>query len=113
MYRYEQIDSSQFTKEYIEITDKIESLRHSLRIQSNRLSDIMNADIYNSTKIEGNTLTSREVTDYLNNKVTVRGKPLNDYRQVSNYSEMINTIGTLIKTKSFIVSEEVILQIQE
>lgn len=73
----------------------------------------MTDDIYNSTKIEGNSLTKREVTYYLANHVTLRGKPLKDIRQVDNYEKMVHHIGVLIKENRFVLSKETICNIHK
>lgn len=112
MYNYEKIPIENDSK-YLSMIDNIEELRNSLDIRNNNLSDIFNKDIYNSTKIEGNTLTAKEVTYYLENGVTVRGDKLRDYVQVVNYKDILNAMKEWVKSEDVKLTEDFILSVHK
>ena len=102
MYNYEKLPIENDSK-YLSMIDNIEELRNSLDIRNNNLSDIFNKDIYNSTKIEGNTLTAKEVNYYFENGVTVRGDKLRDYVQVVNYKDILNPVLSRVYFAKFVL----------
>lgn len=112
MYNYERVPVGNNDR-YFDLIDRIEDLRASLNINTNDLSDVLQEDIYNSTKIEGNTLTAKEVTFYLENEITVRGDKLRDYMQVRNYKEVLNAMKDWVKSKDIQLSEDFILTVHK
>lgn len=104
----EEIESNYFTK-----IETIENLKEKLQINKNDLQTIIQKDIYESTKIEGNTLTAKEVTLYLQSNITIRGKSLRDYLQVSNYKNVLDVLGQWVKSDDTKLTEELILYIHK
>ena len=90
---------------------KIEDLKDNLKISENKLSDIMNKDVYNSNHIEGNSLTAKEVTYLLENNVTVRGKPLKDHIAIKNYDLALKSLKSVVKENAFRPTIESICQL--
>lgn len=111
-YMYEE-NPDYSDKEYFDMIDKIENLKEKLTINKTALSNIMYEDIFESTKLEGNQLSRLEVTFYLDNGITVRGKSLQDYAQVHNYQNVMNAIKEGLLTQNKILSEDFILCIHK
>lgn len=59
---------------------------------------------YESNRIEGNTLTLSETSQFLNTGLTIGGKPLNDHLEVINHQEAIHYIRELA-TNAITLSE--------
>jgi Fic family protein len=54
---------------------------------------------YDSTSIEGNTLTLQETTLVLNKGITIGSKSIREHLEVINHSEAIEYIKTIVKNK--------------
>ena len=111
-YKYEP-GTGIYSMEYENKIEKIERLREHLSIDTNALSIILNNDIYNSTKLEGNTLNKREVTYYLETGATIRGKSFKDFVQIHNQKNALDILKSLIKEKNIELTEELITQIHK
>lgn len=111
-YNYEPLlndmDVSQINK-----IEKIEDFKNTLQIKNTSFQEIMKDDVYNSTKIEGNILSRQEVTHFLDNGITIRGKSFKDYAQINNYQYIINAIKDGIISAPISLTEDFILQIHK
>src|SRR3990167_2909545 len=65
--------------------------------------------IYNSTSIEGNTLTLNETKLVLEQGITIGGKSLREHLDVTNQKEAINYIEGFIKEKKPLKDVDVIM----
>jgi Fic family protein len=83
MYEYEYITDN--SKEYLDKIYQIEDLKEELKNALN-CSGIIENDIYETNKLEGNQLTREETDDFLLNDITIRGKSFRDYAQISNFT---------------------------
>jgi Fic family protein len=54
---------------------------------------------YDSTSIEGNTLTLQETTLVLNKGITIGGKSMREHLEVINHNEAIEYIKTIVKNR--------------
>lgn len=66
--------------------DLIEKLHDDFQLNQEELTYLRSLDLYDSIHIEGNTLTRKEVTDFLLHNITVRNKPLKEYLECKNYN---------------------------
>lgn len=94
-YEYRKIPYTH-DKEYLDTIDKIENMKDRLKINQNKLYQIMNNDIFHSLKIEGNSLTRTEITYILENDITIRGKSLKDHIQVKNYDIALKSLKQIL-----------------
>ncbi|MEM6501605.1 MAG: Fic family protein [Cyanobacteria bacterium P01_C01_bin.89] len=62
---------------------------------------------YNSTAIEGNTLTESETQIVLDKGITIGGKPLKDHLEVINHAEAMDFVRDLAQTDALITDWEV------
>ena len=65
--------------------------------------------IYNSTSIEGNTLTLNETKLVLQEGITIGGKSLREHLDITNQKEAINYIESFIKKKRNIKEADIIM----
>lgn len=110
MYKYEYIPENN-SKEYLDKIYKIEDLRQTLNIKNTDYVQNMNNDIYESVKLEGNSLSKTEVENFLLNDVTIRGKSFQDYAQISNYKNVLNVLQEWVKTDNDLLSHGMICTI--
>lgn len=100
-----------YSEEYLKRLDIIENFRENTNYLQTKISDLLTEDIYNSIHIEGNSLTKREVTLYLEKGITVRGKPLRDYAQAKNYNNVIDKLKQNLFPKD--LTEDLILAVHK
>lgn len=87
----------------------LDSLRPLDKLQLQRLKEeFMIEYIYNSTSIEGNTLTLNETKLVLEEGITIGGKSLRDHLDVTNQEEAIEYIEDFIKEKKEINEADII-----
>lgn len=111
MYEYEKTPVI-CTKEYTDTINSIEELRERLKINETRLFSLMDSDLYDSIRIEGNQLTRDEVTLYLSENVTIRGKSLKDHLQARNYDNMLQILKGMVRKGGIVeLSDEMICAI--
>ena len=82
--------------------------KHQLKVIKTQLDTEY---IYNSTTIEGNTLTLNETRLILEEGVTISGKSLREHLDIINQKEAIKWIEDLAKSKPKKISEADILQL--
>lgn len=109
-YSYEKIENH--NSDYLDKLDRIESMRMQ-KMSDSVLSSIMKNDIYESTKIEGNGLSRYDVTNFLDDHVTIRGKGFRDYAQIHNYQFVLDSIKELVKSDSLELTEDLICMIHK
>ncbi len=90
-------------KLYVRLLEKkkvLDSIRplDKLRIQKLK-EDFLVEYVYNSTSIEGNTLSLNETRLVLNEGITIGGKSLREHLDVTNQKEAIEWIESFIKEK--------------
>jgi Fic family protein len=79
---------------------KMDSLRPFNKFQLRTIKEQMNIEyIYNSTSIEGNTLTLNETRMVLQEGVTIGGKSLREHLDVTNQKEALAQIEEFIKKR--------------
>lgn len=67
--------------------------------------------IYNSTSIEGNSLTLNETRLVLEEGITIKGKPLREHFDVINQKEAMEKSEKMVKRKANLVKEDDILEL--
>ena len=87
----------------------LDSLRPLNKFQLQKLKeDFVVEYVYNSTSIEGNTLTLNETRLILNEGITIGGKSLREHLDVTNQKEAINWIGDFASKKKEIQESDII-----
>jgi len=76
----------------------VNNIKESLSIEWN----------YNSNSIEGNTLTLRETQMVLQDGVTVKGKSLREYFEISNHETALNYLYKLVDKQENISSKNIL-----
>lgn len=108
LYEYNPIISS---KKDLDDIDKIEKLRENLHINNGILKNIIQNDIADSVRIEGNQLNRYEITMFLQDGITVRGKPFKDFVQAKNYHRTMERLTSDILQEKLELSEGLIKSI--
>ena len=88
----------------------LDSLRPLNKLQLQTLKEEFLIEyVYNSTSIEGNTLTLNETKLVLKEGITIGGKSLREHLDVTNQEEAINWIGEFIKKKKKIKEADILI----
>jgi len=61
--------------------------------------------IYESDRIEGNTLTLMETELVVNQGVTIAGKPLKDHLEAINHAHAISFVNEIVKMKLILTKQ--------
>lgn len=85
----------------VEMVDLIETKKDKLKLSKRQLDYLLSLDIYDSLHIEGNTLTRNDITAFLDNGVTIHGKPFKEFMEVHNYNKAQNWIKSRIVDEQF------------
>ena len=89
---------------------KLDSLRPLNKFQLSKIKEQLEIEyIYNSTSIEGNTLTLNETRMVLQEGITIGRKSLREYLDVTNQKEALTWIEEFIKKKKKDIKETDIL----
>lgn len=103
------IISEELYKRILEKKKKLASIRLLDKEQLKLIKNQMEIEyIYNSTSIEGNTLSLNETKFILEEGVTISGKSLREHLDVINQKEAISWIGDFIKNKARIKEVDII-----
>src|SRR3989339_1223738 len=87
----------------------LDKLRPLDKIQLEKLKEEFTVEyVYNSTSIEGNTLTLNETRLILQEGITIGGKSLREHLDVINQKEAINWIEGFVKEKKEIKEADVL-----
>lgn len=88
-------------KERIESKKKrLDSLRPLPKAKLEKLKDFFDVELtYNSTSIEGNSLSLRETRAVLEDGVTIGGKSLREHLEITNHKKAIDFVESLVKKK--------------
>lgn len=107
-YKYT-YDDNVYSKEYLDKRDYIETFKeeHSGIQQEIDVAE----EVYNNVKIEGNSLSRIDITQYLQNDVTVRSKPLRDFLQVKNCANALEMLKTIVMDPELPLTKELITSI--
>lgn len=108
-YEYEK--NSCYSFEYMKKIDQIENLRKELKISDKDFSSFLFNDIYDTNKIEGNSMRRNEVTYLLENDVTIRGRSLRDHIQIYNSRYFLDTLNKQITKGQISLSEDLIFTV--
>ncbi|MEK6984254.1 MAG: Fic family protein [Nanoarchaeota archaeon] len=93
----------------LERKKKLDSLRPLNKVQLKKLKEEFLVEyIYNSTSMEGNTLTLNETKLVLHEGITIGGKSLREHLDITNQKEAINYIEDFIKEKKTIKEADII-----
>lgn len=111
-YQYEPIPDDVNTN-YLNKIESIERLKEKLHITENDLQPILIGDVHETTSLEGNQLTAKEVTFYLENDVTIRGESFRDYVQIRNCKDTFEIVKTLLREQKVELSEDFICEIHK
>lgn len=96
-------------KRIIEKKKRISSFRPLDKEQLKLIKEQMEIEyVYNSTSIEGNTLSLNETRLILEEGITISGKPLREHLDVINQKEAILWIESFIKNRSEIRESDII-----
>lgn len=101
--------SEKLYKRILERKKILDSYRPLDKLQLHKLKEEFLVEyVYNSTSIEGNTLTLNETKLVLQEGITIGGKSLREHLDVTNQKEAINYIETFIKGKKEIKEADII-----
>jgi len=101
--------SESLYKRILERKKALDSLRPLNKLQLQKLKEEFLVEyIYNSTSIEGNTLTLNETKLVLQEGITIGGKSLREHLDVTNQKAAINYIESFIKGKNAIKDADII-----
>ena len=93
----------------LEKKKKLVSIRPLNKEQLKLIKEQMEVEyIYNSTSIEGNTLSLNETRLILEEGITISGKSLREHLDVINQKEALSWIEGFIKTKTKIRESDII-----
>lgn len=99
-------------KLYARILEKkkiLDKLRPLDKLQLQKLKEeFLVGYVYNSTSIEGNTLSLNETRLILNEGITIGGKSLREHLDVTNQKEAIEWIEGFIKEKRIITESDIL-----
>jgi len=85
---------------------KLDSLRPLNKFQLDKIREQINVEyIYNSTSIEGNTLSLNETRLILEEGITIGGKSMGEHLDVINQRKAIEWIGEFVKQKDKKINE--------
>lgn len=88
----------------------LDSIRPLNKLQLQKLKEEFLVEyIYNSTSIEGNTLTLNETKLVLEEGVTIGGKSLREHLDITNQREAISYIESFIKEKKKLKEADIIM----
>jgi len=91
---------------------KLDSLRPLDKLQLSKLKEQIEIEyVYNSTSIEGNTLTLNETRMVLQEGITVGGKSLREHLDVNNQREALRCIEDFVKDKKKQIKEADIINL--
>lgn len=111
-YQYETIPDS-VSVDYLDKIEAIERLKGNLHTTESDLTDILNHDIHETTALEGNQLTAKEVAYYLENNESLitHDKASRDYIQIQNCKDTFNLIKNCFMKRKIELTEEFICEI--
>ena len=90
----------------LEKKKRLDSLRPLNKFQLNKIKEQFNIEyVYNSTSIEGNTLSLNETKLILEEGITIGGKSMREHLDVINQKKAIEWINEFAKKKSKEISE--------
>ncbi len=103
------IISQKLYRRILERKKVLGSLRPLDKLQVQRLKEEFLVEyVYNSTSIEGNTLSLNETRLVLNEGITIGGKSLREHLDVTNQKEAIEWIESFIKEKKEIRESDIL-----
>lgn len=103
------IISQKLYKRVLERKKILDSLRPLNKLQLQKLKEELLVEyIYNSTSIEGNTLSLNETRLVLNEGITIGGKSLREHLDVTNQKEAMGWIEDFIKEKKEIRESDIL-----
>ena len=89
---------------------KLDSIRPLNKFQLNKIKEQLDIEyIYNSTSIEGNTLSLNETRLILHEGITIGGKSLREHLDITNQKKAIDWIEELVKKRKKEIKEVDIL----
>src|SRR3989344_6314291 len=101
--------SEKIYKRILERRKLLDSLRPLDKLQLERLKDEFLVEyVYNSTSIEGNTLSLNETRLVLEEGITIGGKSLREHLDVTNQKEALAWIVKLVQEKKDILESDII-----
>ena len=96
---------------YKRITEKkkeLDSLRPLDKLQLSKLKETLEVEyVYNSTSIEGNTLTLNETRQVLQDGITVGGKSLREHLDVTNQKEALEWVEDFVRQNKKITQADI------
>ena len=93
---------------------KLDALRPLSQTQLRKLREQMEIEMtYNSTAIEGNSLTLRETALVLQEGVTIKGKPLKDHLEAKDHKEALDFLFETVGRDKQTLSERLIRQLHQ
>ncbi|MEA3514263.1 MAG: Fic family protein [Nanoarchaeota archaeon] len=99
-------------KRILEKKKRLSSLRPFDKYQMSIIKEQMDVEyIYNSTTIEGNTLTLNETKLVLEQGITISGKSLREHLDIINQKDTIRWLEDFVKSKKQNIAEADILQL--
>jgi len=102
--------SERIYERILERKKSLDSLRPLNKLQLQRLKEEFLVEyVYNSTSIEGNTLTLNETKLILEEGITIGGKSLREHLDVTNQKEALNWIEEFIKKKKEIRESDTLM----
>lgn len=108
MYEYIYLDSFEI-EDRVEYEKRLDFLEKNKIIQNSfSITPEMKMDIFHSTKIEGNSMNMFEMTNFLSNEVTIRGKSFRDHLQAINYESSLKEIVKILNKGQFTLTEDTI-----
>ena len=104
------IISQKLYKRILERKKTLDSFRPLNKLQLQKLKEEFLIEyVYNSTSIEGNTLTLNETKLVLKEGITIGGKSLREHLDLINQEESINWIEEFIKKKKEIKEADILI----
>ena len=101
--------SEKLYKRILERKKTLDSYRPLNKLQLHKLKEEFLVEyVYNSTSIEGNTLSLNETKLVLQEGITIGGKSLREHLDVTNQKEAVNYIEAFIKGKKEIKEADII-----
>lgn len=113
MARYNVAKKRVISKRIQDILNEIDSckvkLDHKRKYDSYRIREALELEyIFDSNRIEGNTLTLRETDLVINQGLTISGKSMQEHLEAINHKEAVAYINFLIEKDSVITEREVL-----
>lgn len=104
------IVSKKLYEKILEKKKKLDSVRVINKFQLDKLKENLNIEyIYNSTSIEGNTLTLNETKLILQEGITIGGKSLREHLDITNQKKAIEWIEEFIKMRKEIKEIDILM----